>query len=311
MTVLENIPFRRSIQTAMTVAILAVLWHLVDGGTALRQLGGANPAWIGAALLALTLQTLLSALRWKTTAARLGIVFDASFAIREYYLSQIVNQALPGGVLGDAGRAIRARAEGGLLPSGQAVLFERLAGQIALFAVFAVGVAGTQLVPGGFDGPRWILEVTLVALLFAGAAIFVTSACLPAGSLRTIRTSLEAFRHSVAAPDVRLRQCATSLGTALCNIAAFACCAAAIGEPLSIPAALVLIPVVLLSMLIPLTFGGWGVREGAAAALLPLAGATGAGALAASIAFGVAFIIATWLGLGAFALAGRVDLLKT
>lgn len=311
MTVLENIPFRRSIQTAMTVAILAVLWHLVDGGTALRQLGGANPAWIGAALLALTLQTLLSALRWKTTAARLGIVFDAGFAIREYYLSQIVNQALPGGVLGDAGRAIRARAEGGLLPSGQAVLFERLAGQIALFAVFAVGVAGTQLVPGGFDGPRWILEVTLVALLFAGAAIFVASACLPTGSLRTIRNSLEAFRHSVAAPDVRLRQCATSLGTALCNIAAFACCAAAIGEPLSIPAALVLIPVVLLSMLIPLTFGGWGVREGAAAALLPLAGATGAGAMAASIAFGVAFIIATWLGLGAFALAGRVDLLKT
>jgi hypothetical protein len=58
--------------------------------------------------------------------------------VREYYLAQIVNQSLPGGMIGDAGRAVRARAQAGLLAAGQAVVFERLAGQIAMFLALAV-----------------------------------------------------------------------------------------------------------------------------------------------------------------------------
>jgi hypothetical protein len=50
-------------------------------------------------------------------------------------------------------------------------------------------------------------------------------------------------------------------------------------------------------MLIPLSFSGWGLREGAAAALFPVAGLTAAQGLATSVAFGLVFLIAVLPGL--------------
>jgi uncharacterized membrane protein YbhN (UPF0104 family) len=301
----------RGIQVLVTLTSFALLWRLADGETALRHLAAAQPGWIAGALLALTLQTLLSALRWRLTAARLGIGLERWAAVREYYLSQIVNQVLPGGMLGDAGRAYRARNEAGLMASGQAVVFERLAGQLALFALFAAGVAGTQLVPGGFEGPRWLLPLTLglsLCILFVAPLTALRPSGRVSSALRSLRAS---FAHTVLAPEVRGHQCALSIGTALCNIAAFACCAAAVGLPLSPPAALVLVPLVLLSMLIPLTVSGWGLREGAAAALLPLAGGSSAAALAASMAFGIAILLAALPGVVALGLAAAPDPLES
>jgi hypothetical protein len=50
-------------------------------------------------------------------------------------------------------------------------------------------------------------------------------------------------------------------------------------------------------MLIPLTISGWGVREGAAAALFPLAGTTASEGFAASVAFGLVLLVAVLPGL--------------
>ncbi|MCU0912178.1 MAG: flippase-like domain-containing protein, partial [Rhodobacteraceae bacterium] len=123
---------------ALAGVLLVLLWQVADGPAAARLLAAADPAWLAAAAAALTAQTLLSALRWRLVAAQLGIRLGLREAVAEYYLSQAVNQALPGGMAGDAGRAFRSRGEAGLLASGQAVVFERLAGQVAMFAVLAV-----------------------------------------------------------------------------------------------------------------------------------------------------------------------------
>mgnify|MGYP000010811857 CR=1 FL=1 len=78
----------------------------------------------------------------------------------------------------------------------------------------------------------------------------------------------------------------------LCNIAAFGFCAWAIGVPLSIGPLFAIVPLILFSMLIPLTGSGWGIREGSAALLLPLAGASVSEAVAASVLFGIAMLLA-------------------
>lgn len=299
-----NVRLLRGLQIATAVGCLVLLWRVMDGEAALGHLAAANTAWMVTALLALTLQTMLSALRWRLTAERLGIALAPRTAVSEYYLAQFVNQLLPGGLLGDAGRALRARAHAGLLASGQAVIFERLAGQLGLLAVFAAGVVGSLVVPGGFDPPRWLLlPVALVLLIGAGGVgvLYVSAGSPRADALRPPAKLVGAFVHAVAAREVRTAQVLMSLGTALCNIAAFACCAAAIGLPLTLPAALVLVPLILFTMLIPLTVSGWGLREGAAAALLPLVGATGAEGLAAGVAFGLAMIVAALPGVVALA----------
>jgi uncharacterized membrane protein YbhN (UPF0104 family) len=299
----------RTLRLAVTVACFALLWLIVDGDAALRRLSEADAVWLALALLCLTLQTILSALRWRLTAGQLGIALEYGPALREYYLAQIVNQLLPGGVLGDAGRAVRARAQAGLLASGQAVLFERLAGQLALLIVFGVAVMGTSLVPGGFEGPAWLMPFTLLLLAACGIVLGVVSiARRDTGRAWGAVVDVAApFLHTIAAPTAWRRQTVLSLGTALLNIAAFACCAAAVDTPLPAPAALVLVPIILFSMLIPFTVSGWGFREGAAAALLPLAGATSAAGLAASLAFGLAVFAAALPGLAVLVLAALPD----
>ena len=290
----------RGLQIAVALGLLVLLWRVSDGSAALGHLAAASPLWIAAALTTLTAQTVLSALRWRLTARQLGIVLDRRLALREYYLAQIVNQALPGGVLGDAGRAVRARGQAGLLASSQAVLFERLAGQVALFVLFGVAVAGTLIVPGGFDWPGWLLPPVM---LFLGGGVGLALVLRVGGPRLPLRAGLAlrglgaAFMRAVMAPEVRTRQTLLSLGTALCTVASFALCAAAIGVVLPLATALVLIPLILFTMLIPVTVSGWGLREGAAVALLPLAGASPAEALAASVAFGIAFLVATLPGL--------------
>jgi uncharacterized membrane protein YbhN (UPF0104 family) len=112
-------------------------------------------ALAGAGLLALSVQTVLSALRWQLTARQLGIALGTVQAIREYYLSQVVNQSLPGGMIGDAGRAVRSRGQAGLVAAGRPWCSNGLAGQIAMF-VLAVAFLATLAVPGGLDWPRWL-----------------------------------------------------------------------------------------------------------------------------------------------------------
>lgn len=280
------------LQACVTFGLLAVLWQAADGPEAARSLASADWGWIAAAILALTLQTILSALRWRLTAGRLGIVLGTGHAIREYYLAQVVNQVLPGGMIGDAGRAVRAREQAGLLVSGQAVVFERLAGQIAVFLTLAVAFAVTWVAPGGLVWPRW-LSVPVSLLLLAGLALPVVlffATRLPGAAGRGARSLHRALARAFTGHGALPGQVALSIGTTVCILAGFAASARAVGVTLDLAAITTLVPLILFTMLIPISIAGWGLREGAAAALLPLAGATSSGGLAASVTFGLVFI---------------------
>jgi uncharacterized membrane protein YbhN (UPF0104 family) len=296
-----QIPARavRVVQILVAGALLALLWRAADGPAAAQSLASANWGWIGLAFVALSAQITLSALRWRLTARQLGIALGARAAVGEYYLSQVVNQSLPGGMIGDAGRAVRSRGQAGLMAAGQAVVFERLAGQIAMFAVLAVAFVATLAVPGGFDWPQW-LAVPVALLLAAGVCLPVVGRAarwLPGAAGRGARNLGQALHLALAAPAALPGQIGLSLGTALLNLAAFTFCARAVGVELSLPATAALVPLILFTMLIPISVSGWGLREGAAAALLPLAGATASGGLAASVAFGLTFLAAVLPGL--------------
>jgi uncharacterized membrane protein YbhN (UPF0104 family) len=285
----------RALRVALPVAVLAALWHLADGPAVLDRLARSDPRWLLAALAATSLQTLLSALRWRLTASRLGQHLPVGRAVGEYYLAQLVNQTLPGGVLGDAARAVRARQDS-LVTAAQAVVIERMAGQAALLAVTMTGFALALVLPGGIDWPRGAIGTLLaVGSIVLGA---VTAARI-AGRVwpRPGRAFWEAVRRSVLAREVWPRQAALGLGIVGCNLVTFAFCARATGTELSAEAILTLVPLVLTAMLVPLSVAGWGLREGAAAALLPLAGISPEAAVAASLCFGGVILTGSLPGL--------------
>ena len=283
----------RALQVLVAVGLLALVWRATDGAEAARRLAATDWRWLVPALLALTLQVILSALRWRLTARQLGIHLGKGLAIREYYLSQLVNQSLPGGMVGDAARAVRSRDQAGLMAAGQAVVFERLAGQIALFILCAGAFVATLAVPGGLDWPPGV--ALAVGILLAGVIgvvmILARLRHLPGATGRLAGRLRDAVHLSLASPSVLPGQIMLSIGTTFCILAAFAFCARAVDVSLGFTAVAALVPLVLFTMLIPISISGWGLREGAAAALLPIAGVPVGGAIAASVVFGLTAIV--------------------
>lgn len=297
----------RGLQILGAVLLLGLFWASFDGAQALRILAKADLGWLFAALAALTAQTLLSAWRWQVTARQLGQIIPRRRAVTEYYLGQVVNQSLPGGVIGDAGRAVRARHQTGLRRAAAGVAIERLAGQVALFVTLLAGTVAATLVPGGLDLPLPILG--LVAILLA-AGLSVTLAIVFAGRLPgragvAARDLRRMIRLTLLTRNALPRQIALNLAITAANLAAFAFCARATGTVLTPVQASVLVPLILLTMILPLTISGWGWREGAAAALFPLIGASAAAGLAASLAFGLVFLASTLPGLIVLLAQGR------
>ena len=290
----------RFLQIAFAIGVLAWLWQVVGGEQALLLLAEADPIWIIASLLVLTLQTLLSALRWKITAKDLGINLSLKTAISEYYLAQLVNQALPGGIIGDAGRALRSRNAAGLLSSSQAVVFERLFGQVGLFIVLVTAFSVSLIIPGGFDLPYWILLTIAglaVSLLFLVLSISVITRGSSSALARGIKSFGLAAKKVLLTPSRLWSHTVLSVSTAICNVAGFVFAAWAVGSSLSFSIALVAVPIILLAMLLPITVSGWGLREGVAVALFPIVGLAAVEGLAASVAFGLVCLVAALPGL--------------
>lgn len=285
-------------QFGITLGLFALIWRTVDGPEAARSLATSNWRWLTVGVVFLSLQTLLSALRWQITARQLGIVISTRQAVAEYYLSQLVNQSLPGGMIGDASRAMRSKGQAGLLAAGEAVVFERLAGQMALFVTFSVSFIVTLGVPGGLDWPQWLAApVALLIILGLGMPFLIQGAIHLPGSLgRATRQFRAAFVQALGARSSLPTQILLSFGTAFCNLTAFAVCARAVGVELGVAAIVALVPLILFTMLIPISISGWGFREGAAATLLPVAGASASGGLAASVAFGLVMMAAALPG---------------
>lgn len=273
---------------AVAVTLLALFWQLVDGPAVLQRLAASDPRWLLAALLATNLQTVLSALRWRLTAGRLGLPLTVGHAVGDYYLGNLVNQTLPGGMLGDAARAVRSRREGLLVPA-QAVVIERLAGQAALFAVMSAGLLLALVLPQGPALPAQAVRVPLILLAGAAALALIAGLAVrfwPGVAARAGSGFREAIRASVLARTVWPQQTALGLAIVACNLLTFDFCARATGSALPLLAIITLVPLVLTAMLVPLSISGWGLREGAAAGLLPLAGIAPEAAIAASLAFG-------------------------
>lgn len=285
----------RGLRFAVPVLLVGLLLWAFGTGDIAARLTQADPVWVIVAVACLWAQTVLMALRWRLVAGSLGLRFGAGWAIREYLTGQVVNLTVPGGVLGDAGRAVRSRDATGWKPAAQAVVVERAAGQAGLLVVGVAGALWVAVIPDALNWPPGVVRGLLLAAVIGGAGI--------AGALLLARRTRIADLIRRCLPTRRIAgvHVVLSVGAALLNVVAFAACAWATGTALGAQAALLLVPLILTAMLIPLSVAGWGWREGAAALLFPVAGATAQAGIAAGIVFGAAMmlsvlpVLAFWL----------------
>jgi len=291
------------LRIAASIVILAALARILDVDLILARLGSLTPTWVALGLGLSLAQGLTLAWRWRFTAARLGIELPYRLALEEYYLGNFLNQVLPGGVVGDISRAWRhARTDA---PSGsavRAVIIERLSGQVVMTAVAVLSLAMLPIVVGGFDPLRGLGLIAVLAAVGLGL--------MRLASARTSRTSDVDQPASDPPPSLLGRfasdahvavlhrealplQAATAIFVVGTYITIYLIGARAIHD--TTPAALLapLVAPVLMTMLLPVSVAGWGVREVAAAALWGAVGLTPEDGVAISVTYGLLVLVST------------------
>ena len=277
----------------------------VDVRAVLGRLAALDPPWVIAALAVGVGQTLLSAWRWRYTAGRLGLRLPFTLALREYYRALFLNQVLPGGVLGDADRAWRhsGRAPEARGPAVRAVILERLSGQVVMAGVASISFAFIALRAGTGALEWWAASLGVAAVSSVAVAVAVRA---PSGSPPTSVTAAlrRDARAALFAGEAVYVQLATSTVIIASYVAAYLLAARAVGVGTSLVVLAPLVAPVLLSMLLPLSVGGWGVRESAAAAIWSVAGLGASDGVAISVAYGLIVLSGTVPGVYALLSGG-------
>lgn len=272
-----------------SIALIGVLAYVLEPRDVLARLTDMDPVWVFFALLLSVAQVVGSAWRWRFTARRLDLELPMPRAVSEYYLATFLNQVLPGGVMGDVSRAWRHAREADTRASVQSVAFERLSGLIVMSGVAAV--SALMLLGDVSAGARIGLGLLVVGLVGWGLWAAGRARARPESS-QLARDLRRALLEGVALPI----QLSTSAAVVASYIAVFVMAGRAV--QLDTPGLLLatLAGPVLMSMLVPVTIAGWGLREVAAAALWSAAGLTAADGVAVSVSYGLLVLVSSLPG---------------
>lgn len=285
---------RAPLQLAVTAGLLALAWRMT-GGALLDRLAAADPVWVAAGLGFGALSMVGGAARWAFTARSLGTELGATHSLREFYLSVFLNLVLPG-LAGDVlrawrhGRHFAGEERGGMGPAARAVIIERLANQLVISLLMLGSLALWPWMPGAFASTRlWLPLVGAAALAVGSLTAVAVLARRRGGGL--IEDFLRDSRDALLGRRALLAQIGLGVLITGSCVAMFGCAARAVGAPLSLFHLLALVPGSLLAMSIPISIGGWGLREASAMALWTMAGLPASDAMATSVLYGLLVLV--------------------
>jgi uncharacterized membrane protein YbhN (UPF0104 family) len=285
-----------AVKGVVTAALVAVLAKNVDMKAMSSRFLLADPAWLAAALVFLAAQLVVSALRWQHICERLGLRIAQGACIRLVFIGHFFSQALPTSIGGDVVRAwLAARETGAAGRSISSVLCDRAIafGVLLVMASVAQALVGNELHNPALAALRlflWGMTAAAVAWLAFGADLARPFARFKIGGW--VRRVLVDVR-SVTGPPWTLTAAilALSLVVQLSLVTGAYCIGRSLALPLDVVTCLVMIPPILVATFIPVSIGGWGVREGAMVLGLGMVGVPADGALALSILFGVGNLV--------------------
>jgi uncharacterized membrane protein YbhN (UPF0104 family) len=282
---------------AASVTVLWFLWWRVGGAPFKDGLRAVTWPAVVAAVTLTALTTVCSAWRWRVVARALGVGIGLRGAVCAYYRSQFLNSVLLGGVLGDVHRAVtHGRRAGDVVRGVRAVAWERLSGQVIQAVVTAV-VLLTMPSPVRPALPYLLAGVAGIA----GCAALAVRFAARRGRSRlalTARAVADDLRRGLLARNVWPQLTLTSVLVVAGHTATFVIAARVAGVTAPLGELVALLMVVQTAMVIPLSVGGWGPREGAAAWAFAAAGIGAATGIALATLYAVLALTAVAPGAG-------------
>ena len=286
-------PRRRWVLLARVAASAALLaWVLTHAD--IRQVGAvfrrADPGLVALLLVVFPVGYVLASMRWRVLLASLGHRLPLRYLMTSWLVAAFFRQLLPSTIGGDAIRVWDSWRAG--VGRGQAVsviLVERLVGMLALLLLTVGGflTAGEALpeLPGL---PLWL--ALCVGAAGAGVAVVFSSRWLPLATRIAARLPrrLGSFVSRVIGAFAAYGGAHGVLGAALLWSLVFQAhvivfywlIGRALGLPLTLAAAFLVVPLALVFMTLPVSINAVGLREGAFVFLLGALGIAPAEALA-------------------------------
>jgi uncharacterized protein (TIRG00374 family) len=303
------------LKAAVTLALVWLVLRGVDLGAALERMVSLST---GAAALAVGLlisHCFVAGWRWRMVMRLFGPVLPIGSSIRLFMEGYFFNNALPSTIGGDGVRIWRATSLG--LPLGASingVLLDRVTGLTGLFILVA---AGQPLLYARIDDAA--TRLAFGAILLAGVAgiallilfRFIPKRFIPSPLHDGIDKLSEATYAAYLRPAVSLPVLGLSVVVHGLIVLSVYVIAIGLGLNVGLFESLVLVPAVILLSTLPVSIGGWGLREGLMVVALGLAGVAADAALTVSILFGLAQIAAGLPGGALWLLAGGRTMRRT
>jgi len=300
-------------------ALLALAAWLVGLRTLLQQLSRVDPVWFTLAVVSMAASQWVSAVRWTSIAAVLGLKAPAHDLRVAYAQAMAVNVVLPGATLGgDTLRSVRLQRLGNPLgESALSVLLDRASG-LWVLCILSLGTGLGLLLGGQLERvqlPSAMAGLAIRSVCWAYLGALCLAVVLPFVPLRlpgspssapgrSASNRLESSRIARAlARLAQLHALTVSRGRALarslwssvlvqvlCALALWLCQVAAGGNAGYLAVQAIAAPVFIAGVL-PLSYGGFGARELVALLVFPLIGVEAHTAVAASALYGLGAVL--------------------
>lgn len=298
-----------AVKGAVTAGLIWLVLRGVDLSSAVHRMTGFSvPAAISAVCL-LMLHCFVAGWRWRMIMRLFGPALPLPVSIRLFFEGYFFNNALPSTIGGDGVRIYRASRLGlPLAASVNGVLLDRVTGLTGLFILVAVG---QPLLYARVEdtATRLVFAAILLAGLAGIAAMIlarrIPERLLPATLREPVHKLSEATHAAYLHPGVSLPVLGLSVVVHGLIVMSVHVIAIGLGLDVGLFESLVLVPAVILLSTVPVSIGGWGLREGLMVTALGLAGVPADAALSVSILFGLAQIVAGLPGGALWLTAGR------
>lgn len=280
---------------------VGLFWYLIgkfDLESVILQLRSMQPLWAVAAIATLLAQLLLTGIRWYFVGRLVGAQLALPQALRLMLIGQFFNQLLPSSIGGDAVRAWIATREG--IPLGRAavsIFCDRAAGLVVVVLVVSLSLLLLPMVwqadilaaSGFVNFLAAFTAVGLLVLLLLG--VKVAELMMEFHLSRPIGVLIRDMRIVLFTNIKSLQVIGLSIVVQVLMVLVVYFFAIGVNADLSFAYGLVLIPMIMLVSMMPVSFAGWGLREGAMVIGLGYVDITAVDALAISVSFGLAQIV--------------------
>ena len=241
------------------------------------------------------IQHFLSAYRWMYISKITNLNISFKNSIQFYYISTFMNNILPGGIIGDIFRIYHTTENKiEILKMGksvQAVIFERLSGQIMLLAFFIVSLTFYFLINNKYEAFFYLFFPSL--LIFFIFKLFLNKKIKKMLNGKKISHNI----YAVFSGEVFWKHLMLSFFVVCSYVLIYVISAVSLGLDIDYLAFMVFSPIILFSMTLPISIGGWGIRELTALLLSLLLGLSASASISVSIIYGILNLICSLPGL--------------